>query len=62
MKTQLTRIAILTAAVAALAALSLLASPIHLATAQEQRPAAAPAATPIAPHPLNPGAGTSHDL
>ena len=51
MKTQLTRIAILTASVAALAALSLLASQIHMATAQEQRPAAAPAATPIAPHP-----------
>src|SRR5467141_336723 len=51
MKTQLTRIAILTASVAALAAVSLLASQIHMATAQEQRPAAAPAATPIAPHP-----------
>src|SRR5467141_3356168 len=51
MKTQLTRIAILTASVAALAALSLLASQIHMATAQEHRPAAAPAATPIAPHP-----------
>src|SRR6266478_626284 len=51
MKTQLTRIAILTAGVAALAASSLLASQIHMAMAQEQRPTAAPAATPIAPHP-----------
>src|SRR5260370_18875651 len=51
MKTQLTRIAILTAGAAALAALSLLASQIHMAMAQEPRPTAAPTAAPIAPHP-----------
>jgi Putative cyclase len=51
MTTPLTRIAILTAGAAALAALSLLASQVHTAMAQELRPTAAPAATPIAPHP-----------
>src|SRR3974390_2378620 len=42
---------ILTATTVALASLSLLASSIGPAAAQEQRPAAAPTATPIAPHP-----------
>src|SRR6266446_5049870 len=51
MKTQLTRMTLLTAGVVAHACLSLLAGPIGLAAAQEPRPTAAPIATPIAPHP-----------
>src|SRR5260221_1288025 len=42
---------ILAAGTVALAGLSLLASPIGMASAQEQRAAPAPAATPITPHP-----------
>jgi hypothetical protein len=51
MKTQLTGMKILTAGTLALAVLPLFASPIGIAAAQDQRPAAAPAITPIAPHP-----------
>ena len=51
MNTHLTRMTLSTAGVVALAGLSLLANPIGIAAAQEQRPTAAPAATPIAPHP-----------
>src|SRR6266849_918495 len=51
MNMQRTRLRTLTARTVALAGLSLLASPIGIAAAQELRPAAAPTATPIAPHP-----------
>jgi hypothetical protein len=51
MKTRFTKIRMSTIGTVALAGLSLLASPIGVASAQEQRAAPAPAATPIAPHP-----------
>jgi len=51
MKTRFTKIRMSTIGAVALAGLSLLASPIGMASAQEQRTAPAPAATPIAPHP-----------
>jgi len=51
MKVRTTRARILIASAAALAGLSLLAGPVVVAAAQEQRPAAAPAANLIAPHP-----------
>jgi hypothetical protein len=51
MNAQWTRLRTLTACTATLAGLSLLISPIGIASAQEQRAASAPAATPITPHP-----------
>ena len=51
MKTQLARMTTLTARTVALAGLSLLAGPIGVVSAQEQRAAPPPAAASIAPHP-----------
>jgi hypothetical protein len=51
MKTQFMNMSMLTAGTVALAGLSLLASQVGTASAQEQRAAPAPAATPISPHP-----------
>jgi len=50
MNTQRTRLKKMTIGVAAFGALSLLAIPTNTATAQEQKAAPPPAATPIAPH------------